>query len=82
MFGRQRRETSLNTSFITGVIAAFVLVSGLFGMFSGMAETEDWVLEYAVWVRVGLLFLFAVIVSGFVIVPWRIKRKRHGETSK
>ncbi|MGA8222781.1 MAG: hypothetical protein WB780_14105 [Candidatus Acidiferrales bacterium] len=71
-----RRKTSMTTWYVVGVLIASVIGKGLFGYFTELGKTEDWVLEYSKWITAGVWMVCALIAGGFILVPFLARRER------
>jgi hypothetical protein len=64
------------TWLVLGNIVATVVVSMCISAFSELGKTEDWVLEYRTWIRVGFYVVYFAIVIAFVLFgPGKMQKK-------
>lgn len=68
-------KTSPFTWLVLGIIVASAAAGGLHGLFVGLVQTQDWVLEYVTWIDAGIWVVGIAILSAFVAVPMWLSRR-------
>jgi hypothetical protein len=61
---------------LLGNMVAGIIVSMCISAFAELGKTEDWVLEYRIWIRVGFYVVYFAIVCAFVLFgPKKAQKK-------